>query len=243
MKSKILSIILLLATFNSQAQFKIKAGPELGVGVSSMSFSSPNSNGDFYMGPFIQIGGTAELQFGRWFEVRPSIMINSSRNYSSDEVDNPSYVSTNSVYIPVDLLATFRRRSGFAFFLGLGPYFTQTYSGKNHYYYYDALGTYVDNTRALKLGNGKDKDLQPFDFGLNLKIGIQARSNLFVNFSFNLGLTNRSPKADYGVGSYETIKSQQLFGCSIGYLLGSKEEDTRRSRHGHHNSHSRHYRR
>ncbi|XZF14307.1 porin family protein [Chitinophagaceae bacterium MMS25-I14] len=232
MKFKTLLFAALCTATVSTAQITAKVGPEVGFGISSMVAKATNHDDTWYGGGFVQFGGTGDIQFGRWFAIRPSVMFNfnsvvySESSYSTDENIT---INTNNIYLPVDFLGTFRFRNGSKMFLGFGPYLMYTVSGRHKYHDYDSLGYWVAKSEKLQLGSGEDKDLKPLDLGLNFKIGFQLRNNLFLNCSFNVGLTNRAPVTDY---SYK-IKDQQLFAFGIGYLFGPKEEADRGRRHSH----------
>jgi len=226
LKTLLCAATAICAAYVSNAQVTAKVGPEFGLGINSMVISDHYNGDEVYAGGFVQVGGTADIQFGRWFAIRPSLMFNFNTNESGDDIDYSDRINTSNIYLPVDALATFRFRNGSKMFVGFGPYMSYTLGGKYKYHVYDINGNYVERTESLKLGTGTDKHMKPLDLGLNFKMGFQMRNNLFMNFSFNLGITDRAP---HDIDGYK-IKDQQLFAFGIGYLFGPKEE-TRSSKH------------
>jgi hypothetical protein len=234
LKTLLLVTAVLCSGIASKAQVTAKVGPELGFGLNSMIVSD-KYNDDVYGGGFAQIGGTGDIQFGRWFALRPSLMFNFNFNqYNYGFNDFYDRINTTNIYLPVDALATFHLRNGSKLFAGFGPYLSYTVGGKYKYRNYDVSGYPEEDSRSLRLGEGTDKDLKPLDLGLNFKMGFQMRNNLFMNCSFNLGITDRAP---HNIDNYK-IKDQQLFAFGIGYLFGPKEPAAN-SRHGHSHSSSR----
>lgn len=226
LKTLLCTVVAMSAAYASQAQIEAKVGPEVGFGIGSM-ITSDKYTDNVYGGVFAQFGGTGDIQFGRWFALRPSVMFNFSTLSDGSDPDLDQVVNTNNLYIPVDALATFRFGNGSKLFIGAGPYLSYTFSGKFKHPVANANGYYERKTEDLKLGTGTDKQLQPLDLGVNCKLGFQFRNNLFMNFSFNIGAKNRAPYTDDGY----KIKSQQLFAFGIGYLFGPQAETSRA--HGH----------
>lgn len=222
------------AAYVSQAQITARVGPELGLGLNSMIVSDRYYGDEIYGGGFVQLGGTGDIQFGRWFALRPSLMFNFNTNQSSDDSYGDRYdrINTTNIYLPLDALATFRFGNGSKMFMGFGPYLSYTLGGKYKYRDYDINGYLVEHSEDLRLGSGTDKHIKPLDLGLNFKLGFQMRNNLFMNFSFNLGITDRAP---HDIDGYK-IKDQQLFAFGIGYLFGPKEETAGGQRSHRHSS-------
>jgi len=238
LKTLLCAAVLMGAACTSEAQVEARVGPELGFGLNSMIVSDRIYGDEVYAGGFVQIGGTGDIQFGRWFALRPSLMFNFNTNQSSDDYsDRYDRINTTNIYLPVDVLSTFRFGNGSKMFMGLGPYLSYTLGGKYKYRDYDINGYLTEHSEDLRLGTGTDKHIKPLDLGLNFKLGFQMRNNLFMNFSFNLGITDRAP---HNIDGYK-IKDQQLFAFGIGYLFGPKVQPDNR-RHGHNHSSGRHYR-
>ena len=231
LKSIFAAAVLFAAGHSAQAQVTVKAGPELGFGFAYLYTQTYNAGEDDYFGGFGHIGGTMELQIGRFFQIRPSLMFESRSTSDGNDYygsgDNQRIIN-NNLFLPVDFMYTaIGRRSGNKFFIGLGPYFAYTLGGSIRT---DDPTTGYPQSRSLNLGSGVNDDMIASDIGIDFKLGFETRNGFFMNFGFNTGLLNRAPD---NLQYYGDIKSSELFSFGLGYMFGKKEE-VKRGR-GNHN--------
>lgn len=196
---KILVVITLVlsATYTqAQTRFGIKGG----VNLASMSLKSGGVSVDAKAVAGINLGLISEFTLSNNLFLQPGLLF--STKGSKFELLDLTY-NTNNLEVPINFLYKFGTGST-KFFGYAGPYIGYALSGKGK------MGT--DSGDLTFTGN--DKDLNAFDFGLNIGIGVEV-SNFQISTQYGLGLTNLAP-TDNG-----TMKNK-VFGVSVAYLFGGK---------------------
>jgi|GEM_PF-5820245 len=200
------TICMFCLSIGGYSQVQIKVGPEAGFGWSTLT-SKYAGERTTYIGVNGQFGVGAEIKLADMFALRPSLMFNSKACLNTDDLfDNGNTTITlNTITLPVTAVLRKEFRNSSNFFVGFGPTIGYTISGK-----------VKDDSGSESLKFGSDKDLKPFELGINGKLGFQFKNNLYLQFYGNAGLNNRST-TNGGV-----FKAHDVWGFGIGYLFGGK---------------------
>jgi hypothetical protein len=194
-----LVVFLMVAFTDMQAQ--IKSGYVFGVNLSSLTLkakgigSFPDTQGG------IHLGGFYELPISDRFAFQPSLWL--SAKGSSYEIDSVQYfLSPIYMEVPVNIAYRFGK-DAVKISLFAGPYFAFGVGGLSM----DAQG----NLKDIRYGTGENKDLKPFDVGLNFGAGLNLKV-LIISAQFGIGLANISPLA-----SVDYEMKNKVLGISISF--------------------------
>ncbi|ULQ53163.1 porin family protein [Flavihumibacter fluvii] len=129
--------------------------------------------------------------------------LNSSVGEVDGEISSLSFesdVKLNYLQLPVQVVYNIPVKS-VQLNAGLGGYAAYGVSGKLQLettttFTDGGKGVEVEELDAFKKEEDGGAELQRFDFGVNASIGIKARSGLFANISYQLGLTNIAAEQD-----------------------------------------------
>jgi len=171
-----------------------------------------SDNGNSVTG--ITAGVFANVPISKNFLFQPAV--NFVQKGTKDEFTEGDFKETmkatvNCIEVPLNFLYNSASNKG-NFFIGAGPSFTFSLSGKVKIENY--IGSLSEN---LKFGNGEDDDLKGFDFGANFITGYGFKNGLLLSVNYNTGITNLVP----GGSDNGTMKSN-YFGIKLGYLLKGK---------------------
>lgn len=195
----------MLALTKTQAQITTSFGPEVGFAASGLYTDEE----DLQAGINVHVGGTAHIQFGRFFAVRPSVLFKTGTFEDPDYYDYKT--SLTRISVPVPLLFSYNFSNDNKIFVGAGPNFMYSLSGK-----YKNEGT----TTNIKFGTGAEDDMKRIDVGLHIKGGFQFGMGLSLGLFFNGGFTNLNPSPNY-----LNLKSMDALGISVGWMFGGRSED------------------
>jgi hypothetical protein len=108
-------------------------------------------------------------------------------------------ISINTLEIPVKLIYSFDIGKGNRLFIGAGPYAGINVSGKNHLkgsLTFDSsnyLSTPRPVDRTSELNFGGPHDIQRFDIGAGISVGVKTRNGLFVSMQGQYGIKDLAP--------------------------------------------------
>lgn len=195
----------IFALNSAHAQVSTSFGPEVGFAASGLY----NDAADVTAGIHGHLGGTAHIQFGRFFAVRPSVLL------KVGDIENTDYSSQKTsltrISVPVPVLFSYNFPNNGKLFVGAGPNFMYSVAGK---YKMDGVST------KINFGTGVENDMKPLDIGLHIKSGYQFGNGIALSLFFNAGFTNLEPNPEY-----LKLKSMDAFGFSFGWMFGGKSED------------------
>lgn len=190
----------------AQAQTEVTYGPEVGF----MAAGLYDNEETIYAGVNLHIGGTAHIQLGNYFAVRPSLLFRPGM-YMSDVDFTDQKIGLTRLSVPIPLLFSRNFDNGNKFFVGGGPNFMYSFSGK---------AKYEGQEEDIEF-SGDNQGLKRFDLGMQLKGGFQFGMGLSLNLFFNGGFTNLAPDNDF---DYK-IQSMDAIGFSIGWMFGGGNND------------------
>jgi hypothetical protein len=147
----------------------------------------------------IHFGGLIEVPLKGRFTLQPGLLF--SAKGSDYKVDTIEF-SISPIYIEVPVNAVYSFGSDVVkISLFAGPYFACGVGG-----YKFESGSEIE---SIRFGSGKNRDLMPFDIGLNFGAGINIKG-LLVSAQYGMGLANISPTA-----SADTEMKNKVIGISI----------------------------
>jgi hypothetical protein len=94
----------------------------------------------------------------------------------------------NYLQIPVNLQV---KLGSMPVWLQAGPYLGYALWGKDKWKVEVAEGEFESGSLDIKIGNSKDDEFKPFDFGISSGIALKA-NNIQFGLNYNVGLTNKS---------------------------------------------------
>lgn len=175
-----LVIFLVFAFTNANAQIKSRYAFGLNLSTMTMKIEGLTSGPDTPFG--IHFGKIFELPVTGIFTFQTGLLFSAKgTDYQIDSTDfslSPIYIE-----IPVNAVLSFGT-DAVKVSLFAGPYFA-----------FGVGGTMLESGRGLKdlrFGTGENKDLKPFDIGLNFGVGICIKK-FMVTAQYGIGLTNVSP--------------------------------------------------
>jgi hypothetical protein len=175
-----LTILFIFALTEIHAQ--LKSDYVFGVNVSTLTIKNNGVNYDPKRSVGFHFGGFYEFQINKYFSLQPSFIFSAKgTDYKIDTLE----VSIAPAYIEIPINASFSFGSRITkVSLFSGPYFAYAFGG-----YKLASGSVF---KSISYGSGKNHDLRPFDFGLNLGASVKIkRYQIFVQYG--IGLSNISP--------------------------------------------------
>lgn len=189
----------------SNAQVSASFGPEIGFTASGLY----DEDADVQAGLHGHIGGTAHIQFGRFFAVRPSVLFRTGT--FQEDVEDDYKMTLHRLVVPVPVLFSYQFDNNGKIFVGAGPNFGLHLGGN--------VKDYNENKTKLKFGSSADDHLKKLDIGLHIKTGYQFGNGIALSLFFNNGFTNLNPASDYKVRSMDAI------GFSFGWMFGGRNDD------------------
>jgi hypothetical protein len=188
-----------------QTQAQIKFGPEVGLNLSTMTLKSSGISLDPKSLIGFHVGVIAEIPLIENFVLQPGVLYSAKGSKYSFDGEDMS-ISPSFIEIPVNALYKLDIHSA-KLLLFAGPYFGFGIGGS----YKNSSGS-----TEIKYGSGEDKDMKPFDLGINIGAGIEI-SKLQLKVQYGLGITNLAP-----VTTDDQEMKIRSFGISMAYLLGGK---------------------
>jgi hypothetical protein len=198
------SALCLLAFTQTKAQVTTSFGPEVGFAASGLY----DDDADVQAGIHGHVGGTAHFQFGRFFAIRPSVLLRVGNFEDADFSDEK--ISLTRISVPIPLLFSYNFNNNGKIFVGAGPNLMYSIAGK-----YKTNG----ESEKLKFGSGEDADMKPLDLGLHIKGGYQFGNGIALSMFFNAGLSNLNPHS-----STYKLKTLDVLGFSFGWMFGGKSD-------------------
>ena len=162
---------------------------------------------DLHLG--FTLGVVADVSFGKQFSFQPALNFLQKGGKDNQTINGMSYksaITLNYLELPLNFVYHSKGKKGH-FLTGIGPSLAYALSGKAKI----SSGDQTESVK-LKIGNGTDDDLKPFEFSGNVLAGYESSNGIFVTVNYNFGLSNVS------TDSQSTLKNS-YFGLRIGYLL------------------------
>lgn len=154
------------------------------------------------------IGAIANIPTGKSFIIQPGINFTqkgSKEKYNFFGTPSKHSTTTNHIEVPVNFLY-----SNSGFFIGAGPSFSFTVSGK----WRSEFGT--DKTEGhIKIGNGENDEMKSFDIGGNVLGGYQFKNGILISVNYCHGLMNLLAGSSPDNMTY----TNRYFGIRLGYML------------------------
>jgi hypothetical protein len=197
MKKILLLMAIVAVCFGANAQSKF--GVKGGINFSSMTFKNNGVGLDTKMILGIHIGVLMERQFNNGFYLQPGLLL-STKGTKWDFNDNDFEYNTTYLELPVNLGYKVEL-NGAKLLLAGGPYFAYGISGE-----VKSGGKTAD----IEWGSGKDKDLKPFEAGLNLSTGVEVQKFQFT-LQYGVGFNN--------IANEEGTIKNKVFGISAAYIF------------------------
>jgi len=215
----------------------VKAGPEIGLNLSSIA---EQYDGDSYSNkilPGLKIGGALDVGFTRHVSFQPGLYFSmkgtANRDESSVTIGNTTTTNTykerfllNYIEMPMNVEFKFGSPRYGQFYFGGGPYIAALLGG---HYKYEHTRTTANNTeattstlesydRSLSIGdNAARDDVRGFDGGLGLNMGYEFRNGLFLRGAADIGFANILPDGD----NNNYMRNWSL-GFSVGYFFHAR---------------------
>lgn len=200
---KLLIAVFCFASFlTTKAQVQVSAGPEVGFTAAGLHIEEDD---EIFAGANLHFGGTARIQFGKHFAIRPSVLLKLG-NMSNSDYDDVK-VSMTRISVPIPILYSHLFGNNSNLFVGAGPNLMYSLSGK-----------IKSGSESIKIPFGSNSgEWKPLDVGLHLKGGFQFPNGLALSTFANFGFTNLANDGN-------KIKTLDAFGLSIGYMFGGRED-------------------
>jgi hypothetical protein len=200
---KVLLIILasvLAHGLNAQLRCEMKAGGT----VSNFSMKEKGASRGSNIKIGLEIGGILEYSFSRSFALQPELLyVNNGGKFESDFFDDDMSFNLHQLQLPVNLKYRLGGTKMRKFYAIAGPYLGYIVSAR------EKVGAVTMN--ALKKGL-LGIQLNRFDFGIGLGLGIEISNKYLVAAGYKHGIANLT-KAE-GVN----LKAR-IFNLSLGYLF------------------------
>jgi hypothetical protein len=185
---------------------QIKPGYILGLNLSTMKIkiSGISSNPETPIG--IHFGGFLEIPIKGNFTLQPGLLF--SAKGSNFKIDTAEF-SISPIYIEVPVTA--------AYSFGSNAIKISLFAGS--YFAYGMGGYKIKSGGELKnisFGSGENKDLKPFDIGLNFGVGVNIKG-LLISAQYGIGLANISP-----VTTVDSEMKNKVIGISLSSLFAGK---------------------
>ena len=192
-----LVVFLMVAYTDMHAQ--IKSGYIFGLNLSTVTLKTKGISSVPETPAGIHFGGFYEVPLNSRFAMRPGFLFSAKgSNYEIDAVE----FSISPIYIEVPVIAVYSFGSDvLKVSLFVGPYFACGIGG----YKIESGG----ELKNISYGSGENKDLKPFDIGLNFGTGVNIKGFL-ISAQYGIGLANISPATTV----YSEMKNK-VIGISI----------------------------
>jgi hypothetical protein len=166
---------------------------------------------DLHLG--FTLGVVTDISLGKQFSFQPALNFVQKGGKENQTINGVNYKSTitlNDLELPLNLIYRSKGEKGH-FIAGIGPSLAYALSGKVKI----SSGGQTESAK-LKIGNGTEDDLKPFELAGNVLAGYESNKGLFVTLNYNIGLSNISTDAS------STWKNS-YFGLRIGYYIGRRK--------------------
>jgi len=219
MKKYILTGFSLFLIFycSAQVQVGVHAGISIfnatravpGISIPGFSFGSKPLTG--FAGGII-----ADVPIRSWLSFRPEL--NYSRRGAKLTSDIISYTvegkyPLNYITLPMNVVYQHKLGAG-KIYGGIGPELGFGFSGKGKGFDGSTVHVYFDGGENNSTGD--ELHLKPIDFALDIALGYQLNTGLFLNGSYSLGFTDIDPHKDF------TWKNHG-FSIQLGYMVDLKK--------------------
>jgi hypothetical protein len=173
--------ILLMVSF-TDAQAQIKPGYIFGLNLSTVTLKTKGISSKPETPAGIHFGGFLEIPIKGNFALQPGLLL--SAKGSNFKIDSTEF-SLAPVYLEVPVMVVYSFGSdAVKISLFAGPYFACGIGG----YKIESEGGF----KYLSFGSGENKDLKPFDIGLNFGAGVNIKG-FMISAQYGIGLLNILP--------------------------------------------------
>lgn len=202
---KILLSFAAVALFAVGAQAQVSYGIKAGVNMGKYSNVDESMKDYAKFNPSYYLTGYADLSVAPNFSIQPGISLQGKgAKFKNSEGGASVSISQDvmSIEIPVNLVYYIPTGDAGTVFLGAGPYAGYAISGKNKVKwsgitdFEDEGFDTADGSLSTDIEFGKDKDMKPFDAGVNFLAGFKLSNGFLINAGYGLGLTNLSTSSD-----------------------------------------------
>jgi len=199
-----LAILLMVSFTDVQAQ--IKPGYIFGLNLSTITLKTKGISSRPETPAGIHFGGFLEIPVIGNFTLQPGLLL--SAKGSNFKIDSTEF-SLAPVYLEIPVIAVYSFGSDVVkVSLFAGPYFACGIGG----YKIESEGAF----RYLSFGSGENKDLKPFDFGLNFGAGVNIKG-FMISAQYGIGLLNILPST-----TTDSEIKNKVIGISISSLFAIK---------------------
>jgi hypothetical protein len=196
-----LSLVFLFLFAASQIEAQVRFGPEVGLNLSKMTFSS--SSGSMTTTNLTTFHAGLDVEFGitKDFFIQSGVLY-SIKGTKFSVLGVEGQVNPNYIEVPIHLMYKFDI-GGPKFLVLAGPYFAYGIGGKVKV---------ASVTQDIQFGNKSSDDFKPLDYGLNLGLGVEM-SGVQLTGRYSIGLTNLSPTTD-------VTEKNSVIEISLAYFIG-----------------------
>jgi hypothetical protein len=215
-KSILLSVATTIIFFSSQAQ-NARFGVTAGAAFANYHAKSDGENDNGSSKTGLTAGLFIDVPVSTHFSFQPAV--NFVQKGTKDEqtdggVTAKAKMTVNCLEVPLNFIYNSNGSSG-NFFIGAGPSFAFSMSGKLKYE--DDLGNSFSET--INFGSSEDDQMKGFDLGANFVAGYQFKGGILIAANINAGLSNLAIDKSNG----DKLHSQ-YFGLRLGYQFKSKSK-------------------
>jgi hypothetical protein len=183
------------------ASAQLRIAPEIGFNLTGLKENGNATDNDMRFTS--KAGAILDVPLDSNFYLQPGLFYSMEGQSITDYV-----VATNYLQVPVNVIYKIGRKSNDRFFVGLGLYAGYAISDKLK------SGNEHQN---LPIGNNKQDDLKPFDFGANVRVGREMQNGLFLAAQYSLGFINTYPGSNYNEKNW-------VISITIGYFFHLKHK-------------------
>jgi len=205
MKSYKLFLIATLIVSISPSIFGQTFGIKAGLNLATMSYKDGSLSYDPTAIAGINVGLISEIAIQENLFLQPGILF-STKGSQYTISSYTTTITTSNIEVPINLM--YKHDLGSLKLLGFaGPYLGLAVGGK----------TKSDGISQDISFSGENRDMNSFDFGLNIGAGIEV-SNFQISAQYGFGLANLANTSN----SSSQVLKNGVFGVSVAYLFGGK---------------------
>jgi hypothetical protein len=199
-----LAILIMVSFTDIYAQ--IKPGYIFGLNLSTVTLKTKGISSKPKTPAGIHFGGFLEIPLSGNFVLQPGLLL--SAKGSNFKIDSTEF-SLAPVYLEIPVIAVYSFGSdALKISLFAGPYFACGIGG----YKIQSEGGF----KYLSFGSGENKDLKPFDIGLNFGAGVNIRG-FMISAQYGIGLLNVLPST-----AVDSEIKNKVIGISISSFFAVK---------------------
>jgi hypothetical protein len=205
---KILLAVVCLATISLNAIAQLNFAGVVGLNLANLSSKSGGSAVSTDMNAGFHFGVVGQMCFGEKICFMPGL-IYSMKGATQKGNGMTDKININYLEIPLNIRYCFHGCNESGLFVFAGPYLGYALSGKQTL---DVTGS-GSASESLKFGSDSNQ-VKRMDFGVNIGVGYNLNSKMFISAQYGLGLSNID-----GKGDADNFDKNRVIGVSFGYFL------------------------